>query len=179
MVEIQKPYFAASDSAYIQLCEPELFHCKKVEGEFFCEETFMVKHSHYHTCEGTLFYNQSAEMITSSWQFSFYHNKTVPPSVLDGGRNLIKANVHLEHSPTCDPKHLPRIPSGSYIHTPHDILCNCTLQSDLAYLPSDIGACPEVLKPLSFQEKPNMAFATLFCDIINIKGPVLNPKYHY
>ena len=110
-VQVQKPYFAASDSAYIQLHEPELFHCKKVEGEFFCEETFMVKHSQYHTCESTLFYNQSAEMITSYCQFSFYHNKTVPTSVLDGGENLILANVHLEHSPTCDPKCLPCIPS--------------------------------------------------------------------
>ena len=124
----------------------------------------MVKHSHYHTCESTLFYNQSAKMIASHCQFSFYHNKTVPPSVLDGGKDLILANVHLKHSPTCDPKCLPHIPSGDYIHTSCDILCNCTLQSNSAHLPSDIGTCPDVLTPLSFQEKPNMAFVTLFRD---------------
>ena len=169
-VQIQKPYFAASESAYIQLRDPELFHCKRVEGEYFCEETFMVKHTHYDTCESTLFYNKSADVITTNCQFAFFHNRTVSPSVLDGGQNLILANVHLEHNPACDPKRLPLIPSGSYVQTSCEILCNCTLQSQLAYLPSDLGACPNQVGPIHFEESHNFAFATIFKDILHLSS---------
>ena len=181
-VQIQKPYFAASESAYIQLRDPELFHCKHVEGEYFCEETFMVKHTHYDTCESTLFYNKSADIITTNCHFAFFHNRTVSPSVLDGGKDLILANVHLEHSPACDPKRLPLIPSGSYVQTSREILCNCTLQSQLAYLPSDLGACPNKVGPIHFEETHNLAFATIFKDILRLSsvnnvhpGP---PQFH-
>ena len=51
-----KPYFVATDTAYIQVCNPELFRCKVIQGQYFCEETFMVKHAHHHTCESALFY---------------------------------------------------------------------------------------------------------------------------
>ena len=173
-----KPYFAASDSSYIQLQEPELFRCKIVQGEYFCEETFMVKHTHHHTCESALYFNRSAETVASHCDFHFFHNKTVKPSVLDGGNQLVLANVKLEHSPTCDPKRLPIIPQGSYTLTNRAILCNCTLQADLAYLPSDIGACPDTMGPIQFEERPNIAFETLFQDVLNISStPLDESKY--
>ena len=49
-VSVSKPYFAATDAAYIQVRTPELFRCKVIQGQYFCEETFMVKHAHHHTC---------------------------------------------------------------------------------------------------------------------------------
>ena len=176
-VVIHKPYFAATESSYIQLREPELFRCKVVEHEFFCEETFMVKHSHHHTCESSLCFNCSTDLVSSSCSFTFFHNRSVTSSVLDGGHTLVLANVQLEHSPTCDPKHLPVIPTGSYILTSGDILCNCTLQSDLAYLPSDIGACPDTVGPYTFLEQPNLAFETIFKDLLNLtKSPAVHPE---
>ena len=80
-VEIDKPYIAASDSFYIQLCETELFRCKVIQGEYFCEESFMVKHIHHHTCESAIFFNRTPSVITGKCNFKFYHNRTVVPSV--------------------------------------------------------------------------------------------------
>ena len=124
-VEIDKPYIAASDSSYIQLRETELFRCKVIQGEYFCEESFMVKHTHHHTCESAIFFNRTPSVITEKCNFKFYHNRTVVPSVLDGGDQLVLANVKVEHSPTCDPRHLPSLPTREYTLTNHSILCNC------------------------------------------------------
>ena len=94
-VIVNKPYFAATDAAYIQVCTLELFRCKVIQGQYFCEETFMVKHAHHHTCESTIFYDCDSELITSTCAFRFYHNKTVTPSVLDGGETLALANIKI------------------------------------------------------------------------------------
>ena len=165
-VLVNKPYFAATDAAYIQVCTPELFRCKVIQGQYFCEETFMVKHAHHHTCESTIFYDRGSDLITSECDFRFYHNKTVTPSVLDGGETLALANIKIEHSPTCDPRVLQNIPKTTYMLAPRSILCNCTLQSDLSYIPSDLGTCNNTIGPIEFQSRPNLAFETIFQDIL-------------
>ena len=73
-VEVDKPYIAASDSSYIQLHKTELFHCKVIQGEYFCEESFMVKHTHHHTCKSAIFFNCTPSVITEKCNFKFYHN---------------------------------------------------------------------------------------------------------
>ena len=35
-VIVNKPYFAATDAAYIQVRTPELFRCKVIQGQYFC-----------------------------------------------------------------------------------------------------------------------------------------------
>ena len=177
-VQVQKPYFAASDTSYIQLRSPELFRCKTVQNEYFCEETFMVKHPHHHTCESALYYNRSAELITAKCPFLFYHNRTITPSVLDGGDRLVLANVPVRHSPTCDPTRLTSLPKGTYSLTNRDILCNCTLQVELAFLPSDLGACNGHKSHIHFKEQSNIAFDTIFHDLLENSThppPTLDP----
>ena len=167
-VEIDKPYIAASNSSYIQLRETELFRCKVIQGEYFCEESFMVKHTHHHTCESAIFFNRTPSVITEKCNFKFYHNRTVVPSVLDGGDQLVLANVKVEHSPTCDPRHLPSLPTREYTLTNRSILCNCMLQMDLAHLLADLGACADSACPVHFTSNPNIAFETLFRDILSM-----------
>ena len=136
----------------------------------------MVKHPHHHTCESALYYNRSADLITSKCSFLFYHNHTVTPSVLDGGDRLVLANVPVKHSPTCDPKRLTSLPKGTYSLTNRDILCNCTLQADLAYFPSDLGACNGPTSIIYFEEQPNIAFDTIFHDLLeNSNSPIPTP----
>ena len=170
-IRVQKPYFPTSESSYIQLRDPELFRCKVVQDEYYCEETFMVKHSHHHTCESALYYNRSADLIVSKCPFSFYHNHTVTPSMLDGGDYLVLANVPVKHSPTCDPKKFTSLPKGTYSLTNHDILCSCTLQAKLAYLPSDLAASNDTPTMVHFEERPNIAFDTIFNDLFKEMNP--------
>ena len=129
----------------------------------------MVKHAHDHTCESTyFFYDRDSDLITSTCAFRFYHNKTVTPSVLDGGETLALANIKIEHSPTCDPQMLQNIPKTTYTLAPRLVLCNCTLQSDLSYISSDLGACNNTMGPIEFQSRPNLAVETIFQDILSL-----------
>ena len=126
----------------------------------------MVKHTDHHTCESALFYNRSTNLITDHCPFSFFHNHSVTPSVLDGGNQLVLANVKVGHSPTCDPQQLNTLSDTTYSLTSREILCNCTLQSDLAYLPSDLGACNSIPTRIYFEEQPNIAFSSTFQDLL-------------
>ena len=131
----------------------------------------MVKHPCHHTCESALYYNRSANLIVSKCPFSFYHNHTVTPSMLDGGDYLVLVNVPVEHSPTCDPKKFTSLPKGTYSLMNRDMLCNCTLQAKLAYLPSDLGACNDAPTMVHFEERPNIAFDTVFNDLLKEMNP--------
>ena len=131
----------------------------------------MVKHPHHHTCESTLYYNRSVDLIVSECPFSFYHNHTVTPSMLDGGDYLVLVNVPVKHSPTCDPKNFTSLHKGTYSLMNHDILCNCTLQAKLAYFPSDLGACNDTPTVVHFEERPNIAFDTVFNDLLKEMNP--------
>ena len=91
--------------------------------------------------------------------------------MLDGGDYLVLANVPVEHSPTCHPKKFTSLPKGTYSLTNHDILCNCTLQAKLAYLPSDLGACNDTPSVVHFEERPNIAFDTIFNNLLKDKNP--------
>ena len=179
-VMINKTYFTATDTAYIQVRTPELFRCKVIQGQYFCEGTFILKHAHHHTCESAIFYDRDSGLITSTCAFQFYHNRTVTPSVLDGSETLALANVKIEHSLTCDPRLLQNIPRKTYTLAPRSVLCNCTLQSDLSYIPSDLGACNNTMGPIEFQSQPNLAFETIFQDILSLnerKGDKVTPLH--
>ena len=163
-VHVNKPYIAASPLSYIQLREPELQRCKVVQQQYYCEEAFMVKHVHHDTCESSLFYNRSSEKIAQVCKFTYTHDQIPVPSVLDGGSHLVLANFQVEHSPSCDPRVLTNISGRDYTLTQRDVLCNCSLQSNLAYLPRDLGSCNSNFTRITFTHKPNAAFLELFHD---------------
>ena len=46
-----------------------------------------------HSCESAIFYNLTADVVYSVCQFDYFYNTTVPPSILDGGSNILLANM--------------------------------------------------------------------------------------
>ena len=58
-----------------------------------CEELFLIKHKTKHSCESAIFYNLTADVVYSVCQFDYFYNTTVPPSILDGGSNILLANM--------------------------------------------------------------------------------------
>ena len=88
--------------------------------------------------------------------------------MLDGGETLALANIKIEHSPICDPRVLQNIPKTTYTLAPRSVLCNCTLQSHLSYILSNLGACNNTMGPIEFQSRPNLAFETIFQDILSL-----------
>ena len=92
-VKYSKPYLAINHNYYIQLRIQELRICKQIRHPYYCEELFLVKHKSKHSCESTIFYNLTSDVVYSVCQFQYYYNTTVTPSVLDGGSHILLANM--------------------------------------------------------------------------------------
>ena len=92
-VKTSKPYIAFSNDYYIQLHIPELHMCKQIWHSYYCEELFLVKHKSKHSCESAIYYNLFQEVINESCSFKYFYNTTVMPSVLDGGPQILLANI--------------------------------------------------------------------------------------
>ena len=124
--------------------------------------------------------NETLTSFPLSALLNFTTIKWSTPSVLDSGETLALANIKIEHSPTCDPKQLQNLPQKTYTLAPRSVLCNCTLQSDLSYIPSDLGTCNDTISPIEFQSRPNLAFETIFQDILPVNestGDTVTPRH--
>ena len=67
--------------------------CKQIRHTYYCEELFLIKHKTKHSCESAIFYHFTADVVYSVCQFDYFYNTTVPPSILDGGSNILLANM--------------------------------------------------------------------------------------
>ena len=92
-VKYSKPYLAINEDYYIQLRIQELQMCKQIRHTYYCEELFLIKHKTKHSCESAIFYNLTADVVYSVCQFDYFYNTTVPPSIRDGGSNILLANM--------------------------------------------------------------------------------------
>ena len=67
--------------------------CKQIRYTYYCEELFLVKHKTKHSCESAIFYKLDKDTIKRNCHFKYFYNTTVIPSVLDGGTQIILANM--------------------------------------------------------------------------------------
>ena len=93
-VRIEKSYIAAGTDYYIQLRISELLMCKSIRYIYYCEELFVIKHKSRHSYVSAIFYNLGPATVTKNCKFDYYYNTTVPPVILDGGRDVLLANFH-------------------------------------------------------------------------------------
>ena len=157
-VQVTKPYLAANPHHYIQLQIQELHMCKVVQKDYFCEELFMVKHANLHTCESALFYERDKTVIDNVCNFEFFLNKSVIPSVLDGGDHMVLANLSPEKNLNCEKQIQNKLPGNSYMLTNRSLLCHCSVQNGLSFIPQDIGSCNNETVLPTFQYTTNLAF---------------------
>ena len=54
----------------------------------------MVKHKSKHSCTSTIFYNLGPSVVTENCKFHYMYNATVPPVILDGGKEVLLANFY-------------------------------------------------------------------------------------
>ena len=100
-VRIEKRYIAAGTDYYVQLRISELLMCKSIRHIYYCEELFVIKHKSRHSCVSAIFYNSGPATITQNCKFDYYYNTTVPPIILDGGKDVLLANFHGFRSLKC------------------------------------------------------------------------------
>ena len=160
---ITKPYLASNREYYIQLVLPELVMCKKIRGTFYCEELFLVKHKTKLSCESAIFYNLTRDVILENCKFKYFYNITVLPSILDGGSQILLANMLNPKRLICtyDQGLAKPLPTTSYALVSRDILCYCHLQIGLTYILKSIASCDRTIAP-TLEYTVNLAFMDYF-----------------
>ena len=166
-VETSKPYIAFNNDYYIQLRIPELRMCKQIWHSYYCEELFLVKHKSKHSCESAIYYNLSKEVINEYFSFKYFYNTTIMPSVLDGGPQILLANILTPKRLICtyaSDMACP-VPSHDYVLVNRSILCNCHMESGLTYLLKSIAFCETASADYTTSFALNLAFLHMIQDL--------------
>ena len=166
-VKTSKPYIAFNNDYYIQLRIPELCMCKQIWRSYYCEELFLVKHKSKHSCDSAIYYNLSREVITEYCAFKYFYNTMVMPSVLDGGSQILLANIltpkRLKCTYASDIAH--PVPSHDYVLVNRSMLCNCHMESGLTYLLKSIAFCDTASADFTMSFTLNLAFLHMIQDL--------------
>ena len=119
--------------------------CKQIRHTYYCEELFLVKHKSKHSCESAIFYKLTPSVVYSvcTFDYYYYYNTTVTPSVLDGGTHILLANMLSPERLVCSQDlHMAHpVPSYPYVLVNRSLLYNCHLESGLTYLLESLGSC--------------------------------------
>ena len=143
-VRIEKRYIAAGTDYYIQLRISELLMCKNVRYIYYCEELFVIKHKSRHSCVSAIFYNLGPAAVTNHCKFDYMYNATVPPVILDGGRDVLLANFHGPRSLKCSSVNgglAKPAPELSYAVVNREFLCDCRLEMEHASVLRQLRSC--------------------------------------
>ena len=93
-VRIHKSYIAAGMDYYIQIRMTEMLMCKSIGHIYYCEELFVVKHKSKHSCASAILYELGPQQVIKNCKCNYMYNATVPPVILDGGRDVLLANFY-------------------------------------------------------------------------------------
>ena len=120
------------------------------------------------TLESALFYNLSSTLIKQNCDFKYMYNTTVIPAVLDGGSQIVLANMLPEKRLICtyDQGLAKPLPTSPYVLVDRKILCHCHIQSGLTYVLKNVGSCNSTLQP-KISCTVNLAFLTFFSNFLN------------
>ena len=143
-VRIEKSYIAAGTDYYIQLRISELLMCKSIRHIYYSEELFVIKHKSRHSCVSAIFYNLGPATVTKNCKFDYYYNMTVPPVILDGGRDVLLANFHGPRSLKCSSVNgglAKPAPENTYAVVNREFLCDCQLDLEHASVLRQLSSC--------------------------------------
>lgn len=142
-VTINKPYIAANKIEYIQLRTTEINNCKKISYQYYCEEMFVIRHKNHATCESVMyFFPEEPQLVKEECEFQYFLNKTVPPTILDGGNKIVLANFRDPKRLKCpNKKNNIKLPLGQYTMIKREHLCQCHIIADNITILSSFEAC--------------------------------------
>ena len=143
-VSIHKSYIAAGMDYYIQIRMTEMLMCKNIGYIYYCEELFVVKHKSTHSCASAIFYELGPQQVNKYCRFDYMYNATVPPVILDGGRDVILANFHGPRSLKCTSINgalAKPAPEHTYAVVNREFLCDCQLDLEHASVLRQLSSC--------------------------------------
>ena len=165
-VRIEKSYIAAGTDYYIQLRISELLMCKSIRHIYYCEELFVIKHKSRHSCVSAIFYNLGPATVTNNCRFDYYYNITIPPVILDGGRDVLLANFHGPRSLKCSSVNgglAKPAPENTYAVVNREFLCDCQLDLEHASVLRQLSSCSKSSSSkMHMKFTVNLAFWEMF-----------------
>ena len=174
-LKIEKPYIPLNEETYISLHAQELKMCKRIRYEYYCKELFVVKSKTRYSCAGAIYFNLESDIIKANCEFLYYYNKTdIEPTILDGGFQIILANLPSYRKIMCSHNNnIPiNLPGHPYILMNRSILCNCHVKGESNFLLESLAVykCPENKTDLEMYFTINLAFVNYFDDMIEKLG---------
>ena len=180
-VRIEKSYIAAGTDYYIQLRISELLMCKSIRHIYYCEELFVIKHKSRHSCVSAIFYNLGPAKITKNCKFDYYYNTTVPPVILDGGRDVLLANFHGPRSLKCSSANgglaMPAL-ENTYAVVNREFLCDCQLNLEHVSVLRQLSSCSKSsTSKMHMKFTINLAFWEMFKKRSPNSASNIQPQY--
>ena len=78
---------------YINVDQSELKQCIKFSVMYFCEQTFLLKHTCEHTSEAAIYHEQSPDLIKDKCNIQYYPELNLTPQILDAGKHILLGNI--------------------------------------------------------------------------------------
>ena len=180
-VRIQKDYIAAGMDYYIQIRMTEMLMCKSIGYIYYCEELFVVKHKSKHSCASAIFYELGPSQVIKNCKFDYMYNETVPPVILDGGKDILLANFQGPRSLKCTSVNdglAKPAPEHTYAVVDREFLCNCQLDLEHASVLRQLSSCNrERSSKLVMQFHVNIAFWELLRERSPQTAELVQPKF--
>ena len=178
-VRIQKDYIAAGMDYYIQIRMTEMLMCKSIGYIYYCKELFVVKHKSKHSC--AIFYELGPSQVIKNCKFDYLYNETVPPVILDGGKDILLANFQGPRSLKCTSVNgglAKPAPEHTYAVVDREFLCDCQLDLEHASVLRQLSSCNrERSSKLVMQFHVNIAFWELLRERSPQTAELVQPKF--
>ena len=180
-VRIQKDYIAAGMDYYIQIRMTEMLMCKSIGYIYYCEELFVVKHKSKHSCASAIFYELGPSQVIKNCKFDYLYNETVPPVILDGGKDILLASFQGPRSLKCTSVNgglAKPAPEHTYAVVDREFLCDCQLDLEHASVLRQLSSCNrERSSKLVMQFHVNISFWELLRERSPQTAELVQPKF--
>ena len=180
-VRIQKDYIVAGMDYYIQMRMTEMLMCKSIGYIYYCKELFVVKHKSKHSCASAIFYELGPSQVIKNCKFNYMYNETVPPVILDGGKDILLANFQGPRSLKCTSINgglAKPAPEHTYAVVDREFLCDCQLDLEHASVLRQLSSCnKERSSKLVMQFHVNIAFLELLRQRSPQTAKLVQPKF--
>ena len=136
---------AMNRDTYINVDHSELKQCIKFSVMYFCEQTFLTKHTSENTCETAIYHEQSPDLIKDKCNIQYYPELNPTPQILDAGKHILLGNIPEPWSVVCsknDPIPNP-LQASKYVIIKRKDLCQCSLSAGTWYKQENIVHCEE------------------------------------
>ena len=151
---------AMNRDTYINVDQSELKQCIKFSVMYFCEHTFLMKHTSEHTCETAIYHEQNPDIIKDKCNIQYYPELNPTPQILDAGKHILLGNIPEPWFVVCsknDPIPNP-LEASKYVIIKKKDLCQCSLSAGTWFIQENIAHCgDEASSDLQLYYTVNMA----------------------